>query len=182
MPTTELTPPELRARLADGSLAGPWALDPGRSSVELRTRAVFGLAGVKGRFGEVAGEAVVSGPGEISGTITVGASSLSTGMKVRDTHLRSADFFDAENHPAIVFTVQGVALTDQGATVSGTLQVRDQTRPLTFPATVTALDDQALRLDAEVTVDRSEFGLSWKKRGATTMANTIIIQAVFTRG
>jgi polyisoprenoid-binding protein YceI len=175
------TDPALRERLADGSLAGEWSLDPSRSSVALRARAIWGIVPVKGTFGEVSGEAVISAAGEISGTIRVSSASIDTKVRKRDAHLRSADFFESDAYPDIVFTVRQVQLASEGATVTGTLQVRDAARPLSFPAAISAAGDDAVQLDAEVGVDRSDFGLTWKKNGATSMTNTLTVRAVFTR-
>jgi polyisoprenoid-binding protein YceI len=177
-----ITDPALRARLADGSLAGQWSLDPSRSSVGLRTKAMWGLVPVKGTFGQVSGEAVISPDGEASGTVTVGSASIDTHSRARDKHLRSADFFESDAYPDIVFTVRQVQLTGDGAAVTGTLQVREAARPLSFPAAVSAVGDDAVQLDAEVVIDRSDFGLTWKQRGTTSMTNTLTVRAVFTRG
>jgi polyisoprenoid-binding protein YceI len=65
--------------------------------------------------------------------------------------------------------------------VSGSLTVRDRTRPVTFDATVSAASDSEISLDAEVQVDRSEFGLTWNQLGMASMHNTITVRAVFTR-
>src|ERR1700722_9691941 len=131
---------ETQALLADGKLAGSWTLDRAKSSVGLRTKSVWGLVKVKGVFSQVAGEAVISAAGEATGTITVAAASIDTGMKKRDDHLRSADFFDAAKSPDITFSATSVALSGESATVSGTLTVRDQTRPVTVNGTVSAHD------------------------------------------
>ncbi|WP_322755359.1 YceI family protein [Frankia sp. Cas3] len=85
----------LRARLADGSLAGPWRLDPSRSTVELHTKSMWGLAPVKGTFRELSGEGALTATGEASGTLTVHSASIDTKNRKRDDHLRSADFFDS---------------------------------------------------------------------------------------
>jgi polyisoprenoid-binding protein YceI len=175
------TDTRLRAILADGALAGRWKLDPARSTVGLRTRSMWGMAPVKGVFGEVSGAGTISPSGEASGTIRVGSASITTKIKKRDDHLRSAEFFDSANHPDIVFTARRVTLTGPGVTVDGTLQVRDRTRPLNFPATVSASGDELVQLDAEVVVDRSEFGLLWSPLRMASMKNTITIRAVFTR-
>jgi len=177
-PTIDTT---LRARLADGSLAGRWNLDPSRSSVKLRSRSMWGLAPVKGAFGQVSGEGVVSATGEVSGTIAVASASVDSKIKKRDQHLRSAEFFDSETYPQIVVTVERLTLTGDGATVDGTLQVRDRTRPLTFPAAVSLTGDGAVQLDAEVVVDRSEFGLMWSPMRTASMKNTITVRVVFVR-
>jgi polyisoprenoid-binding protein YceI len=176
-----MTGSTLRARLADGSLTGTWVLDPSRSAVALRSRSMWGLASVTGTFGQVSGEAVVSADGTAAGTITVGSASIDTKVSKRDAHLRSAEFFDSDTHPDIVFTAQQVALTDDGATVTGSLQVRGRTLPLSFPVTVSTPGDEAVRLDAEVVVDRSDFGLTWNQLGMASMKNTLTIRAVFTR-
>jgi polyisoprenoid-binding protein YceI len=176
-----LTDSVLRSRLADGSLAGQWTVDPARSTVELHSRSVWGLVPVKGHFGQVAGEAVISPAGEATGTLRVGAASIDTKNAKRDTHLRSDDFFASDAHSDIVFTAAEIAPAGAGATVTGTLQVRDRTQPLSFPASITVLDDGALQLDAQVTIDRSDFGLNWNQLGMSSMKSTLTVRAVFTR-
>jgi polyisoprenoid-binding protein YceI len=175
-----LTDPRLRTRLADGSLAGVWTLDPSRSTAALRSKSIWGLVPVKGSFGQLSGEGAVSETGEVSGEIRVGSASIDTKVKKRDVHLRSADFFDSDNHPHIIFKAQRLTLTGEGATVTGTLQVRDRTLPLTLPVAVSLSGDEAVQLDAEVGIDRSDFGLTWNQMG-TSMKNTLTIRAVFTR-
>ena len=173
--------PKLEPRLADGSLAGQWTLDPSRSSVALQSKSMWGMAPVKGSFSEVSGRAIISPSGEASGTITVGSASIDTKNAQRDKHLRSADFFLSDKHPQIVFTAQQVTLGDDGASATGTLQVRDRTRPLTVPVAVCALDDDAIQLDATVHIDRSDFGLTWNRIGMASMKNTLTVRAVLTR-
>ena len=84
-------------------------------------------------------------------------------------------------YPAITFTVSSLTPADEGASVSGTLTVREQSRPITFPASVSRLDDGAIALDATLQIDRSEFGLTWNQLGMASMKNTITIHAVFTK-
>jgi polyisoprenoid-binding protein YceI len=171
----------LQSRLADGSLAGQWTLDPAQSTVALASKSIWGLVSVKGSFGEVSGDATITPAGEVTGTITVNAASVDTKNKKRDEHLRSADFFNSETYPHIVFTAEQVAVSDDGATVTGTLQVRDKSQPLTFPATVAAVGDDSVVLDAQLSVDRSEFGLIWSPMGMASMQNTMTLHAVLTR-
>jgi len=171
----------LQTRLADGSLAGQWTLDPAQSTVALASKSIWGLVPVKGTFGEVSGEATITPSGEVTGTITVGAASVSTKNKKRDEHLRSADFFNSEVYPHIVFTAQQVTVSDDGATITGTLQVRDKTVPLTFPATVAAIGDDSIVLDAQVHVDRTDFGLTWNQLGMSSNQNALTLHAVLAR-
>ena len=169
------------AALKEGSLAGSWTLDPARSTATLRSKSMWGLAPVKGVFRGLEGSGTVSAAGEVTGSIALATASLDTKNKKRDTHLRSADFFLTEKYPAITFSVGTLVPASEGVTISGTLTVRDRSRPISFPATVAQVGDSEVALDATVQVDRSEFGLTWNKMGMTSMNNTITIHAVFTK-
>jgi polyisoprenoid-binding protein YceI len=169
------------AQLDSAALAGTWVLDPARSTVRLRSKSMWGLVPVKGSFGTVSGEGTVSPAGEVSGTVTVDAASVDTKMGKRDQHLRSEDFFAADTYPNIVFAVDQVQTSGAKATVSGRLTVRDQTRPLSFPVTPAVHGDGEVWLDAEVPVDRTDYGLNWNQLGMSSTHNKITVHAVFTR-
>jgi polyisoprenoid-binding protein YceI len=179
--SAEQAPEALRAQLADGSLAGDWALDPARSTAALRNKSVWGLVTVKGAFGSIEGGGTVSPAGEVTGRVALAAGTLDTGNRKRDAHLRSADFFLAEKYPAITFTLDKLVPAGEGVTVSGNLTVRDRSQPLSFPATVTPAGDGAVMLDATVQADRSEFGLTVNPMGMSSMTSTLTIHAVFTK-
>jgi len=172
---------ETQALLADGKLAGAWTLDGAKSSVGLRTKSVWGLVKVNGVFGQVTGAAVISAAGEATGTITVAAASIDTGVKKRDDHLRSADFFDAAKYPDITFSATSVTLSGENATVAGTLTVRDQTRPVTVSGAVSANGTDEISLDAELPVNRGQYGMSFNQLGMMSLDNVITIHAVFTK-
>jgi polyisoprenoid-binding protein YceI len=174
------TAPEVRALLADGALAGEWVLDPRKSSIRLKSRSM-GLVPVNGIFRDISGNGTVSPDGEVSGTVTVGAASIDTKNTRRDTHLRSADFFDSDNHPDITFTADDIQASGQGVAVTGTLTVRGRTRPMAFDAAASVQADGGIWLDAEVRVNRADFGLTWNQLGMVSMNNTLAIHAVFTR-
>ena len=171
----------LRDQLANGSLAGTWTLDPARSTATLRSKSVWGLVPVKGEFREIEGGGTISPAGEVTGRISLATGALHTKNAKRDTHLRSADFFHSEKHPAITFTLDSLVPADDGVTVSGAITVRETSRPITFPASVTIAGDGEVALDATVEIDRSDFGLTWNQMGMASTKNTITIHAVFTR-
>jgi len=177
-------------------LTGEWILDPARSTVSLATRSMGGLARVNGSFGQVTGAASISPAGAVTGTLTVAAASIDTKNSKRDKHLRSADFLDCGNYPGITCTVDSVRPPGPGiqaagqatavtaatsVTVSGRLSIRGNTRPLTFAATATTHHDGQIWLDAEVRVNRADFGITWNMLGMTSMHNTITVHAVFGR-
>ncbi len=180
-PSGQMNEPALQTLLKDAALTGTWTLDPSKSTIGLRSKSMWGLAPVKGVFRQVSGQGTVSPAGDVSGTVTVSAASIDTKNKKRDTHLRSDDFFDGDTYPDITFTVNQARPSGQGVTVSGSLTVRDRTRPVTFDAKVSVISDGEIALDADVQVNRADFGLTWNQMGRASMHNTIIVHAVFTR-
>jgi polyisoprenoid-binding protein YceI len=161
--------------------AGTWTLDPSATTIELRTKAMWGLTKVKGTFKVVEGSGTVSDDGVVNGTLSIDASSVDTGSKKRDDHLRSADFFEVDKHAHFTYTATGAspAGPDQ-VKVNGNLTVRGQTRPLDVLATVTHTGTSAV-LNAEFELDRSAWGVSWAKMGAK-LVNQITVSARFTKG
>jgi polyisoprenoid-binding protein YceI len=176
----QIAGPALEELLEGGALAGDWILDPSQSAVSFKNRNMWGLVRVHGVFREVTGNGTVSPTGEVSGALTVAASSIDTKNAKRDTHLRSADFFDSDNHPDVTYTVRGIRPSGRGVTVTGTLSIRGNTRLLTFDGTATAHGDGEVWLDATVDINRGDFGLTWNLMGSVSMNSTITIHAVFT--
>ncbi|MBO2451389.1 YceI family protein [Actinomadura barringtoniae] len=116
---TELPPP------------GPWTIDPAHSTVGAVARHL-GLSSVRGRFAAFEGRIdVAERVEESSVTARIEAASIDTGNRMRDDHLRSADFLSADQHPVIEF--QSTGLTAAGPdrwTVHGKLTLNGQTQPV----------------------------------------------------
>ncbi|MER6954010.1 MULTISPECIES: YceI family protein [unclassified Streptomyces] len=161
---------------------GLWKLDAGASTVALKHKTMWGLVTVKGVFTGVGGAGEVGADGAATGTLTLDAASLDTKNAKRDTHLRGADFFDADNHPEITFAVRTAELgADKAVKVSGQLTVRGISRPQSFTARLTQADSDAVTLDAEFTVDRDQFGLGWNQMGMIRGLTTVTTTLRFTR-
>jgi polyisoprenoid-binding protein YceI len=180
-PSGHLTAPSLQALLTDGTLRGEWVLDPHQSSIRLKSAAMGGLARVTGVFRGVSGTGTVAPDGQVSGAVTVTAASIDTKNGRRDKHLRSADFFDADNDPDITFVLTGIRPSGQVVTVTGALTVRGTTRPLSFDATASVRSDGGIWLDAQVRINRADYGLTWNLLGTVSMNSTLTIHAAFTR-
>lgn len=180
-PSGQMNAPALQALLEDAALTGTWTLDVAKSTVSLRSKSMWGMVPVKGVFRQVGGQGNVSPAGDVSGTVTVSAASIDTKNKKRDTHLRSADFFDSGNNPDITFAAAGIRPSGQGVAVAGALTVRGRTRPLSFDAAASVHGDGEIWLDAEVVINRADFGLTWNQMGLVSVNNTLIVHAVFTR-
>lgn len=175
----QLSSSALQSSLRDGEFVGHWTLDPTRSEVRLRSKAMWVLP-VKGVFHDLAGSGSVSPTGDVTGTVTVAAGSVDTKNRKRDEHLRSADFFDVANYPDISVSIESIRPSDDGVSVAGHLSVRGQTRPVSFDAKVSGTDNEVL-LEGELLVDRGDFGLAWNRAGSVSMHNRITVHLVFTR-
>jgi len=171
----------LGERLAGGSMAGTWTLDPTRSSASLRSKSVWGLVPVKGVFRDLEGGGTISPGGEVTGQLSLATSSLDTKIAKRDAHLRSDDFFSSEKYPVITFAVDTIEPAGAGLTMSGTLTVRDQSRPVSFPVTAAMAGDDEISLDATVPVNRKDFGLTFNQMNMMSVHNTVTVHAVFVR-
>lgn len=163
---SQSTSPQNAGHPATGAAAGRWVLDPAQSSVRFRSKTFWGMVTVKGTFGTVSGEGEVAADGSAHGTLTIDATSVDTKSAKRDTHLRSADFFNTDENPTFVFNATSVTPAE-GDTVqiSGDLTVNGVSRPLSFPAKVVSASAEEATLEAEAVVDQTEFGITWNQLG-----------------
>jgi polyisoprenoid-binding protein YceI len=78
------------------------------------------------------------------------------------THLKSADFFDVEKYPIsrLIITKAEPSGKDQYM-LTGTLTIRDVTQPITFPATVVVAADGSATAQADITIDRTKYGIKF---------------------
>ncbi len=124
---------------------------------------------VRGKFASVSGTVTLDeeNPTLSGGTFTVDVASLNTGVEQRDGHLRSADFFDAEQYPTATFTTTKVeAKGGDDYAVTGDLTIRGTTKPVTFDVEVLGFYtgmNGARRVGFHATgkINREEFGLTW---------------------
>src|SRR6202008_1389361 len=104
-----------------------------RETSEVSFKATSRLMNADGRFHHVRGEVVVE-PTDIATarvSVTLEAASIDTGIGLRDSHLRSADFFDAERFPDIIFESVRVEGAGRRATVTGRLTMRGVSQEVT---------------------------------------------------
>jgi polyisoprenoid-binding protein YceI len=143
-------------------LGGSWQLDPRRSSVEFRARHFWGLATVKGRFQDYQGRLELGTLPAIE--LTIEAASVQTGNRKRDEHLRSADFFDAAEHPRVRFISDSVRFQDDTLKVRGRLLARDHSIALELDAHVVRRGGE-LKINAATTAPHRELGMTWSPLG-----------------
>jgi polyisoprenoid-binding protein YceI len=145
---------------------GVWEVDPGHAEVAFIGRH-FMLAKVRGRFTGVSGAiAVADDPTESRLEVTIDMASVDSGDRARDDHLRSADFFDVENHPVATFRSTAITRSGTSGTVTGDLAIKDVTRPVTLQVEYLGHvrdpwgADRAV-FSAHATLDREDWGLTW---------------------
>ncbi|HZS15077.1 MAG TPA: YceI family protein [Candidatus Dormibacteraeota bacterium] len=147
-----------------------WNLDNSHATVEFSVRHL-GLASVKGTFHTVTGEVDLDEEDltRSSGRVEIDVASIDTRDERRDTHLRSADFFDAEQYPTATFESRGVRhLHDNRYEVDGDLTIRGTTRPVTLSAEVSEFitdpwGNRRFGVEVDGEINRSDFGLSWNQ-------------------
>ncbi|WP_163543198.1 YceI family protein [Occultella kanbiaonis] len=152
----------------DASMSGEWVFDPSHSRVGFSARHAM-VTKVRGAFNEVDGRMYVDPDGPQNSTVEVrlAVASVDTRNGQRDDHLRSADFFDAETYPEIVFRSTSVdEVEDDTYMVVGDLSIRDVTKQVAIPITLVGVERDPmgnLRAGFEGTrrVDRRDFGLEW---------------------
>lgn len=143
---------------------GSWRVDEHAGELGFKVKTMWGLSTVNGRFERYEGELLVT-PDGARGTLRIDAASLNTGNRKRDTHLRSADFFDIEEHPTVSFELRGTTSSSPQLMVTGELEVAGKPVPLEFPVTLERLDGDRARLVGEVRVTREQAGLTWNRMG-----------------
>jgi polyisoprenoid-binding protein YceI len=161
------------------ALSGTWALDPAKTTVSFRTKAMWVLP-VKATGKALSGAARIRPDGDVQGTLVIDAASFDTKNKKRDDHLRTGDFLEVDKYPTITFTANSGRLVGHDRfEVTGVLTVRDQSRPVTLHATVTSVGSSAT-VEVEAEIDRSLWGVSWAKMGSG-LKNQVAIRAHFDR-
>jgi polyisoprenoid-binding protein YceI len=153
--------------LRNAPAAGSYALDQSHSHVSFSARHLM-VTKVRGRFPVTAGHLDIAvDPTQSSVEATIDVSAVDSGDPKRDEHLRSADFFDAEQYPTVTFRSTRVHDRGDGEfTLEGELTVRDSTRPVTLQgeylgSQVSPWGDTRVGFTAETEINRKDWGLSW---------------------
>lgn len=153
------------------AMAATWQIDPAHANIEFKVKHLM-VAYVKGVFAKLEGtiEADEADLSKAKVSVTIDTASIDTNNAKRDEHLRSPDFFDVANFPAMTFVSKRIVAG--GGTVSqviGDLTIRGVTREVTLeiaeltPAIKDPWGNQRRGVTASAMVNRKEFGLTWNK-------------------
>jgi len=156
-----------------------YKIDPLHSEIKFRVKHLM-ISNVTGEFktfdATVTAEAADFSDASISFEADI--NSISTNNEQRDGHLKSDDFFNAEQFPKMTFVSTSVEKTgDDELLVHGNLTIRDVTKPVTLKAEIggTMVDfygQTKVGFDVSGTIQRKDFNLSWD---AVTEAGGVVV-------
>lgn len=149
-------------------VTGEYQIDPAHSRLGFVARHAM-VTKVRGHFPEVSGTLYLDAedPTRSTAEVVVQMASVNTGQDQRDAHLRSPDFFDVENHPAMTFKSTGAELRGEDTyRMTGDLSIRGVTRPVTLDIEFNGIvrdpfgNDRA-GFEARSTISRKDWGLTY---------------------
>ena len=146
-----------------------WKSDTAHSEVDFSIKHL-GVSNVHGRFGKINATLVFNEADITKSTVTatIGVDTVDTGEEARNTHLKTADFFDVANLPTATFTSTSVAKNGSNLTVSGNLTLHGVTKPVVLEvegpsAPVQGMDHKPhAGFSASTTISRTAFGIGTK--------------------
>jgi polyisoprenoid-binding protein YceI len=177
---TTITAPRIAASTST------WSIDSAHSSVEFAVKHTM-VSTVKGRFHGVEGtlrlDEANPAASEIEAAIDV--ASIDTGVEQRDAHLRSDDFFNAEQFPKISFRSTKIERAGNAPTwkLTGDLTIRDVTRSVVLDVEfdgrgVDGYGKDRAGFTAETKISRKDFGVKWNQlieTGGVAVGDTVKI-------
>lgn len=144
-----------------------WGLDSAHSQIEFAVKHMM-ITTVRGQFRKFT--AVVNfdeaHPELSTVEAHIDASSIDTGQEARDTHLRSADFFEVEKFPELVFRSTRIDKDGDGYKIHGDMTVHGETHPVTLDAELEGIvpnmqGGRRAAISASTKISRKAFGLGW---------------------
>ncbi|HEX4830441.1 MAG TPA: YceI family protein [Trebonia sp.] len=166
-----------------GYVAGTWEIDPVHSEVSFTVRHMA-VSKVRGRFDKFAGTFVTAeDPLASTVNVTVDANSINTNNEQRDGHVRSADFFEVENHPTWTFVSTGIKPDGDDYLLEGDLTIRGITKPATFKLEFGGIGPDAYGgtragFTASTEITRKDYGVSFNGPIPGLPGHTILSEKV----
>lgn len=145
-----------------------WLVDAVHSKVKFSVTHLV-ISEVEGKFDVYNGN-IRSNSEDFSGaaiSFSIDAASINTDNEMRDNHLKSADFFDTENHPQLTFKSTSFKKKKGNKyELNGDMTIRGTTKPVTFEVTYggqspDGYGNTKAGFKATTTIDRYDYGLKW---------------------
>jgi len=146
-----------------------WNIDPAHSLAEFKVKHMM-ISNVKGHFSKITGVLNLDESNVVNSVVEVSieSASIETRDAQRDAHLKSADFFDVEKHPFLLFRSNGIKQVRDGElSVEGDLTIRGVTRKAVLdvegptPPAKDPWGGTRIAVSASTKINRKDFGLTW---------------------
>ena len=145
-----------------------WQIDTAHSHIQFSVRHMM-ISKVRGEFTKFSGAVNLDEANPAASTVDlkIEAASIHTRDEQRDGHLRSADFFDAENHPYLTFKSTSVKVADSNhAKLNGDLTIRGISHPVTLDVEYQGQSKNPWGItiagfEATTKINRKDWGLAW---------------------
>lgn len=162
-----------------------WKIDTSHSAAQFSVKHMM-VSTVRGHFGTLTGTAVYdqANPGATKVEAEVDVNTIDTRNERRDKHLRSADFFDVENHPKMTFKSKSVRALGPGKMqLVGDLTIRGTTKEVVFEVegpTAPINTGRGMKMGAVATtkINRKDFGMTWNRAieaGGVTVGDEVTL-------
>jgi polyisoprenoid-binding protein YceI len=164
-----------------------WVLDPSHSELLFKVKHMM-ITNVKGEFRKFAAEVNTIGTdfSTASVSLTIDVASIFTNSDDRDGHLKSPDFFDADNHKEIAFT--GTSMTkadDDKFVLTGDLTIKGHTRSVSLDVEFGGTNkdpwgNEKAGFSVSGKIHRKDFGLNWNaalETGGVLVSDEVKINA-----
>lgn len=157
-----------------------WKIDPTHSEIQFKAKHLV-ISTVTGQFKSFDGEIISNGNGSFDGAdikFEADIDSITTNNDDRDAHLKSDDFFNAEQYPKLTFESTSFTKNGNGEyKLTGNLTIRDVTKEVTLDVEHGGVVDDPYgntKAGFELTgaINRKEFGLTWS---AVTEAGSVVV-------
>ncbi len=146
--------------------AGTYAIDPAHSKIGFEIPHLV-ISTVEGRFTQFDGQIVIDPTlAKSKANINIEVASINTDIKDRDSHLKSADFFDAAKFPKITFVAKKVVGSADDLKLVGDLTIKGKKKEVTLDVKYLgevkdAYGNLKVAFSATSKINRKEFGLTW---------------------
>lgn len=164
-----------------------WAFDPAHSEITFKVKHLM-ITNVKGEFKQF--DAVLNAADASFKNATASASiqvaSISTNNDDRDNHLKSADFFDADQFPTIQFESTSLErFDDENGQLKGNLTIKGITKEVSFELEFGGISkdpwgNEKVGFSLNGKINREDFGLTWNatlETGGVLVSNDVKIAA-----
>ena len=160
-------------------MATTWKIDPAHSEIQFKVKHLM-ITTVTGYFKEFDLEVVTDSDDFNTATkieFTADIDSIDTNNQQRDTHLKSADFFDADTHEKLKFIGNKYEVEGDTGQLHGDLTIRGVTKPITVKVEFGGIvldpyGQTKAGFTVEGRISRKEFGLTWS---AVTEAGQVVV-------